>query len=462
MKLAYRIKQLLLIAGDFFVFLFSFCLTLTIRYWHIPKVEDLFVHAGLYNALFFFWIIINYINGLYDFNGRIVRGNLYRRIAETSFIVLIFSIFYFYVIPDNDITPKRILFLNVLIGYSLLSLWRTLFDTYIGVHKLRSNIIFVGLTEDTQYLIDFISKNKESGYNIVAVIDTSKTLKHKENGFAVYTDIKSLRPAIHTTDAQMIIIAPHLQKDEEALRELYELLFWSVQIVDVTSFYESITGRIPPATFSEGWFLEHIHTRVNPLYEKWRTIVDYLAGLFIGMFFITLGPVIALLIKINSAGPIFIKQKRVGLNSSMFTLYKFRSMYALSADGSAELSGVEFAQKEDKRITTIGKFLRKTRLDELPQCINILKREVSLVGPRPERPEIVEELTLRMPFYPLRHVVRPGLTGWAVLHQNYTDTIEKSLEKLQYDLYYIKNRSFLLDISILLRTVNVVLRLMGQ
>ena len=119
-------------------------------------------------------------------------------------------------------------------------------------------------------------------------------------------------------------------------------------------------------------------------------------------------------------------------------------------------------KKKKKRPPPGEKFFRKTRLDELPQCINLLRRDVTLIGPRPERPEIVEQLTMQMPFYPLRHVVRPGLAGWAVLHQNYTDTIEKSLEKLQYDLYYIKNRSFLLDISILLRTVNVVLRLMGQ
>lgn len=462
MKLVYRIKQASLVFGDVFCFGLSFWITLTLRYWQIPNFETLFRSTGLYIGLFLCWLVINYINGLYDLSGRIQRGNLYRRIAETSFIILIFSVIYFYFLPNAEIAPKRILFFNVLIGYTLLALWRVFFEKYIGSQKLRTNVIFVGMTPETKDLIQFILKHKQSGYNIVAAIDTTKTMKNKENSFAVYHDLKSLRPAINTYKAQLVIIAPHLQRDEDALRELYELLFWSVEIVDATSFYENITGRIPPATFSESWFLEHIHTKVNPLYEKWRTMLDYVAGATIGIFFITLGSVIALLIRITSPGPIFILQKRVGLNGNIFTLYKFRSMYALSPDGSAEVSGVEFAQKEDKRITPVGKFLRKTRLDELPQCINLLKRDVTLIGPRPERPEIVEELTLRMPFYPLRHVVRPGLTGWAVLHQNYTDTIEKSLEKLQYDLYYIKNRSFLLDISILLRTVNIVLRLMGQ
>jgi len=462
MKLVYRLKQSFLILGDFICFAVSFWITLAVRYWRTPELDAIFLHAGLYVGLFFCWVVINYINGLYDLSGRIQRGNLYRRIGETAFIILIFSIIYFYLIPNTEIAPKRILFLNVLIGYSLLALWRAIFDKYIGNQKLKTNVIFVGVTTETKDLMDFILAHRQSGYNIVATIDTSKGMKARENGFAVYHDLKSLRPAINTHKAQLVIIAPHLQRDESALRELYELLFWSVEIVDATSFYENITGRIPPATFSESWFLEHIHTRVNPLYEKWRTMLDYVAGALMGLVFISLGTVIAGLIRFTSPGPIFIRQKRVGLNGNIFTLYKFRSMYALSPDGSAEISGVEFAQKEDKRITPIGKFLRKTRLDELPQCMNLLKRDVTLIGPRPERPEIVEELTLRMPFYPLRHVVRPGLTGWAVLHQNYTDTIEKSLEKLQYDLFYIKNRSFLLDISILLRTVNIVLRLMGQ
>ncbi len=462
MKIAYRIKQGVLILGDFFSFVVSFWLTLAIRYWQTPDMSAILSHTGLYSGLFFFWIVINYINGLYDLSGRIVRGNLYRRIAETTFIILIFSIIYFYLLPNTDITPKRVLFLNVLIGYSIMALWRALFNKYIGSQKLRSNVIFVGLTPESRDLMDFILKYPNSGYHIVSVIDLDKTLKAHDHDFAVYHELKSLRPAITTYQAQLVVIAPHLQRDEEALRELYELLFWSVEIVDATSFYENITGRIPPATFSEAWFLEHIHTRVNPLYEKWRTVLDYCTGVLMGLVFVTLGALIALGIRLSSPGPIFIRQKRVGLNGEIFTLYKFRSMYALSADGSAEVSGVEFAKKEDKRITPLGKFLRKTRLDELPQCINLMKRDVTLIGPRPERPEIVEELTMRMPFYPLRHVVRPGLTGWAVLHQNYTDTIEKSLEKLQYDLYYIKNRSSLLDISILLRTVNVVLRLMGQ
>lgn len=143
-------------------------------------------------------------------------------------------------------------------------------------------------------------------------------------------------------------------------------------------------------------------------------------------------------------------------------MYKFRSMKALSADGSAETGGAQFASKKDSRITPVGNILRKTRLDELPQVINLLRRDISFIGPRPERPEIVAQLQREMPYYNLRHLVRPGLAGWAVLHQHYADSIASSLVKLQYDLFYIKNRTALLDITILLKTIDHLLHAKGQ
>jgi lipopolysaccharide/colanic/teichoic acid biosynthesis glycosyltransferase len=191
-------------------------------------------------------------------------------------------------------------------------------------------------------------------------------------------------------------------------------------------------------------------------------ILDKLAGILAGTGFVVLFPFIYLSIKINSPGPILYKQQRIGQGGRTFQLYKFRSMYSLTPDGGAETAGAQFAVKDDKRVTRVGKFLRKTRLDEIPQFINLLKGDITLIGPRPERPQIVEQLESAIIFYSLRHIVKPGLTGWAVVHQNYTDTMEKTLQKLQYDLYYIKNQSVFLDISILLKTINLVIRMMGQ
>ena len=145
-----------------------------------------------------------------------------------------------------------------------------------------------------------------------------------------------------------------------------------------------------------------------------------------------------------------------------FWIYKYRTMKALSADGSAETGGPQFASVNDNRVTAVGRFLRRTRIDEVPQFINIFKNEMSIAGPRPERPEFVKELTAVLPYYSLRHLVKPGLTGWAQLHKSYYGTIEENLEKLEYDIYYIKNRGPVMDASIILKTINTVMRLIGR
>jgi len=190
----------------------------------------------------------------------------------------------------------------------------------------------------------------------------------------------------------LVVIAPHLQQNDEALRELYELLFWPVRITSVASFYELITGRVPPSTFTEDWFLSNLANIDTPIYNKFRRGLDILAAIIMALTMTVLFPPIALGIICTSKGPIFFDQKRVGQFGNIFKIHKFRSMYALAPDGSAETSGAQFAEKEDDRITPFGKFLRKMRLDELPQALNLLRGDITLVGPRPERPEIVKKL----------------------------------------------------------------------
>lgn len=463
MRFVYRTKQFILIAGDIIAYFLAFFLSLFLRHFTIPDADTIERHIGLFILTFFFWIVVNYINGLYDLEQQANDRRFFRRLFETAFFSLIVSVTFFYLFPDKSIAPKTILVFNIGIGYGLSTLWRMFYNKFLGLRTLRSSILLVGYSPETHEVIDIILNRPKKGYKIAALIDPSGEYKITgQKPFDIYTSLTALRPAITNHRIRHVVIAPHLTSDPTAMRELYELLFWPVQIVDLYSFYENITGRIHPSVFSEGWFLQNLRNTSHPVYTNVRTLLDYFFAGALGLLTLLLLPFIALAIKINSKGPVFLKQERVGLYGKHFMLYKFRSMYALSPDGSAETEGYQFAQKDDKRITLIGKFLRKTRIDELPQMWNILKRDITLIGPRPERPEIVKDLTSRIPYYPLRHVVRPGLTGWAAIHQHYTDNIEKSLEKLQYDLYYIKNRSFLLDIAIVLRTVNVVLRLMGQ
>lgn len=467
MFFVYRAKQLILVLGDLASFVAGFWLSLLIRHFTIPTQADIGLHVWQFTLIFALWIVINYINGLYDLGKQSNQRFYYRRLTETAVISFIAGIIFFYVLPLGNIAPKTILALTVLLGYGLSALWRFAYTSLVGAKRLQIRVILVGSTPETKELVEILGHKNEKGYHIVALIDPTNTVKSVDYpGIDVFHGLQTIRPAITNYKVEIVVIAPHLEQDQAALRELYELLFWNVQITDFSSFYELVTGRIPPSTFSDGWFLQHLRNTKRPMYDRVRIFMDYAAGILFGAMLVAVFPLVAVAVKATSRGPIFIRQKRIGQFGQEFLLYKFRSMYALSPDGSAETGEYEFdkwvAQKGDKRVTPVGKILRKTRLDELPQAWNLLRRDISLIGPRPERPEIVRELESRMPYYPLRHVVKPGLTGWALIHQNYTETIEKALQKLQYDLYYIKNRSFLLDILILLRTVNVIIRFMGQ
>lgn len=460
----YRIRQSILLAVDALSFVAGLYLALSVRALSLPSSLQYVVHLRMFGLVFVCWLIINYINGLYETDA--TRQQTSRRhFFEAAIAALIVGTIFFYIIPTATITPKTVLALTVVVSYLMSFLLRAFIGGLIkDATALQTSVLLIGYTLEVQELISYMNQDSKRACQVVALLDPEQACPKESlpKHIHVYHSLKTLRPAVSNHNIDLVVAPPATYANKDIERELYELLFWPVQITDFTSFYEDITGRIPPISFSEGWFLEHIKNTDSSVYAKVRFVFDMMAAIALGMLFVLCVGPIALAIRLSSKGPVFFTQTRVGLYGEHFQLYKFRTMYALSADGSAETNGYEFAKKNDSRITTVGKFLRKSRLDELPQVINLFKQEISLIGPRPERPEIVKELTAHMPYYPLRQVVRPGMTGWAVLHQNYTDTIEKSLQKLQYDLYYIKNRSFLLDMSIVLKTVNLVVRLLGQ
>ncbi len=455
-------RQVLLLLGDFASFYIGLIIAIGLRTLSVPSVDHVTRHLGPFTFVFALWIIANYVNGLYDLRLMTLNGNT-RRTIESAVVAFVLGMIFFYLIPTDNITPKTILALTTSISFGIAAIFRTLYLTYIGTHKLKTRILFLGVTEEIQELITIITEQPNLGYHVSAIIDPEHVFqKSPHHEIELYHTLNTLRPAIDTQHIHTVVVAPSMNDKDEVKRELYELLFWQVQILDMTSFYETVTGRIPTSTFSESWFLSNLQTAEHPVYTKAKRGFDIFAGVLFGLIFICLFPILAILIKSTSQGNIIFKQKRMGVGGKVFWMYKLRTMYVLAEDGSAEKDGFKFAIVGDERVTSVGKFLRKVRLDELPQALNLLKGDVTLIGPRPERPEIVEKLTQFMPYYPLRHIIQPGITGWAVIHQGYTDSLESYLKKLQYDLYYIKNRSVLLDIAILLRTINIVLRGMGQ
>ncbi len=247
--------------------------------------------------------------------------------------------------------------------------------------------------------------------------------------------------------------------EKEVFSELILQRFAGEQVVDVVSFIEENYGKIPLDFVDGGWLLEArgfrlLHSR---LYQALKRMVDILCASILMIVIFPVMILVAILIKLDSRGDIFYSQIRAGRMGRSFAIWKFRSMTA-----DAEKQGAQWAQKKDQRITKIGHWLRKTRLDETPQLINILVGQMSFIGPRPERPEFVTSLAEQIPYFHLRTAVAPGLTGWAQVLYPYGASVEDARQKLQYDLYYMKNYSLALDFLILLKTVQVVLRAKGR
>jgi exopolysaccharide biosynthesis polyprenyl glycosylphosphotransferase len=290
-------------------------------------------------------------------------------------------------------------------------------------------------------------------------------LDDKLAGSSQYVDIRDVPAALECFPAELdvkrnaVIVGDMSILDDELVGQISDLRFRGMRVSSFSAFYERYWSRIPVMQLSKAWFLqasgfERINDRVGLRFQR---VLDVLVSFF-GM--IALSPmllILALLVRLTSPGVAIYKQKRVGLNGKLFTLYKFRSMVV-----NAERDGPVWSQENDPRVTTFGKFLRATRLDELPQLLNIFRGQMSLIGPRPERPEFVADLRARIPHYDLRHLVAPGLTGWAQVMYRYTSSVDEAARKLEYDLYYIKNHSIQLDFAILIKTIIMVLRRTGR
>ena len=290
-------------------------------------------------------------------------------------------------------------------------------------------------------------------------------LDDKRAGVSRYVDITDLPAALPSFPVDLdikkngIIVSDMSLLDDALVRRISDFRFRGMRVLSYSAFYERYWSRIPVRQLSKTWFLQasgfdRIYDHVGLRFQR---VVDVLVSLIGMLVFSPVLLLVAILIRLMSPGAAIYKQQRVGLNGALFTLYKFRSMRV-----DAERDGPVWASKDDPRVTRFGKFLRTSRLDELPQLLNIFKGQMSFIGPRPERPEFVAELRDSIPHYDLRHLVAPGLTGWAQVMYSYTSSVDEAARKLEYDLYYIKNHSIQLDFAILIKTVILVLRRMGQ
>jgi exopolysaccharide biosynthesis polyprenyl glycosylphosphotransferase len=323
--------------------------------------------------------------------------------------------------------------------------------------KYFKDIIVISHSSRMTHLLDLISAR--GFHNVICYISDEKSKTYGQ-----FHDIRKINvhDLVKEKDAKEVILSTRGFSSEvitKLNKEIIELFEEGVNIKSFESFYEEITDRVPKE-FLDHNFYKNINlssSSDNKFYQVFRRILDVIVSSIGLLVFLIILPIIIILNLLGNRGPFFYTQNRVGQRGKEFKIYKLRSMVV-----NAEQQGAQYAIKNDKRITVFGKFLRNTRLDEVPQFFNILKGDMSLIGPRPERPEFVEDLQEKIPFYAIRHVVKPGLTGWAQVNFPYASNLEEQEKKLRYDLFYIKEQSTYLDFKIIIKTMTTILFFRGQ
>lgn len=353
-----------------------------------------------------------------------------------------------YAYPDFNI-GQNVLFVGLVILTVAVLAWRSAYEWVLGQEVFREHVYVLGRGERAERMVDAINQRGDLGMYVVGWegrVENEQSVREELAG-----ELLALRTAVPKIDR--VIIAMQDRRGRMPVRELLDLRLAGIKVEDATTLLERISGKIqldglyPSALiFSEGF-------RIRTSLLLARRVVSILIATTGLILVLPLFPLLVLAVRLSSPGPIFFRQERVGLRGEPFTVLKFRTM---RQDAEAK-TGAVWATKTDPRVTPVGAFMRKTRLDEIPQLWNVLLGDMGFVGPRPERPEFVQWLTEQIPYYNLRHIIRPGLTGWAQVRYGYGATLEETKQKLEFDLYYIKHMSIPLDLLIIFETIKTIL-----
>jgi exopolysaccharide biosynthesis polyprenyl glycosylphosphotransferase len=417
------------------------------------------------NTIFYALSIGLYVNGIgtvFELYNLQVSSNQYQ-VLKSVILTVSTSVLLYLLTPvySAELPPQR---LQILVFFFtiLLSLlfWRIFYVKFLASNRFVQNVILVCDFEHLEELVTGL-ESADPHYRIIGYVNSENYVKEASFHYVPPIKIYDLVPFVNEHQIFEIIVAS--QKKEEITVELYQQLLHLLElgntIREYTQVYESKTQRIPVQFVTRDFykFFPFSRSNNNQLYLLTTKILEIVISVIGLLFGGLLLPFLILGNAIGNKGKLLYTQERVGLNGTHFKIYKFRTMVK-----NAETNGAVFSTSNDSRVTPFGKFLRKTRIDEIPQFINILKGDMAVIGPRPERPVFVKEFAEMMPFYETRHVIKPGLTGWAQVNYSYGESLEDSLMKLQYDLYYIKHRSVFLDLNITIKTISTVLFYRGQ
>lgn len=449
MTIGSKKELIVLFLGDLISLSVAFWLALAVRALAIPSYFTLSAYAVSLVPLSILWIFTFFIAGLYEKHAIVFEKKLPGTILNAQIANSIIAVIFFYFFaPYFSVTPKTVLVLYLIISTALIAAWRFIGPVLFGI-KRQENAILIGSGEEMRTLLDEVNAKKRYNLNFVSSID----LDHID-GIDIREEIVN---RVYAEEISSVVIDLKNEKAAVILPVLYNLIFSNIRFFDMHKVYEEVFSRVPLSLIGYNWFLENISQSAHIGYDFLKRLMDIVIGGVTGLLSLVFYPFVIMAIKLEDRGEIFSFQKRVGQNNRIISVAKFRTMKIANDD--AAWSRVE------NKVTKVGAFLRKTRIDELPQLWNVVRGDISLIGPRPEFERAVKEYGEKIPYYNTRHIIKPGLSGWAQLyherHPHHGLDIEETRNKLSYDLYYIKNRSFILDLIIALKTIRTLISRTG-
>ena len=470
--------SLLLVFGDVAAFLLALPLGLIMitkgnidPWFFLDEYKWSFLPVGIT------YLAVLYVANLYDHYQDFRRHENFGRVILACLVgTLLVSLLYCY--PSWRIIPRNFIEWHALAFIWLTALWRYCFSAFALPARLQRNVLIIGAGTSGGKMAATIRQQPNSGLRLIGFVDDDpRKAGEIVDGVPILGTSQTLPRLVKEHAVGLVVMAITHEKSSSLLDSLARLPFRGNQLTDMPSLFEFLTGKVPTDHISDFWlFLNSLNRRMI-YYCHFKRLTDLILAAFLLALTWPLMIMIGLAIRLDSSGPVFFRQERMGQEGKPFQIRKFRTMVE-----NAEESGPQFATSNDSRITRIGRILRILRLDELPQLLNILKGEMSFIGPRPEREVFGQEFLApvpevrsgrrasdppgtqvvcgyreKVPHYSYRLLVKPGITGWAQVMHHYTATLEETKEKLEYDLYYIKNMGLLLDLAILLKTIRIVL-----
>ncbi|MDO8604518.1 MAG: sugar transferase [bacterium] len=459
MKIFNRREPIILFLGDLMAFSIALWLALLVRYGAIPSSGLLAQHWAPFSVLFLLWVFVFFVAGLYEKHTLVFKGKLPSLILNTQVANSLLAVVFFYLLPSFGITPKIVLAVYLIVSFLLVVTWRVVVVPRFGFRN-RENAILIGsgrapidtarhdfAKSEMDELKEEMNGNERYNLTFVSSVDLNQL-----DGIAFQEEVVE---KIYSEGVTSIVIDLKHEKAAEILPSLYNLIFSNVRFLDMYKVYEEVFDRIPLSLVGYNWFLENISFSPHTMYDTLKRMMDVAIASALGVISLIFYPFVIVAIKIEDGGDVFITQTRIGKGNRIINLWKFRSM--------KKNDGGVWPTEGDSSITRVGSFLRKTRIDEFPQLWNIVRGDMSLIGPRPDIIDLGKKLALEIPYYTVRNLIKPGLSGWAQIKQDIVPhSIEETRERLAYDLYYLKNRSFILDLTIALKTMKTLLSRTGK